>query len=241
MFVSVPRGVLITGNRAWTRDDVAAALGGNADVTGRCVDELIAKGVCRVRPDGALYSKRMVEDEEERVAGALRVARFRMKRKCNGRVTPSRGDEDVTENETPQKPKPRNPLFDALARACGSEPSQLTNGAARTVGVALAEIRAVFPNVTPDEIGRRADAYRRLMPTATLTESALAKHWARCVPGSTTHPKAADPYVEPAGWRDTLREIYRNVDRERVDDLCRTEWADLSLNVRNDIVKNIKS
>jgi hypothetical protein len=81
------------------------------------------------------------------------------------------------------KPKPerqRNPLFDALAEATDGAPGQLTKAAARAVGVALAEIRRVCPELTPVEITRRAEHYRSHFRDATLTASALAKHWARC-------------------------------------------------------------
>ena len=60
------RGVLITAGRPWTTKEVAAAVGGNADVALACIDELLAKGVAKTRADGAVYSKRMVEDEARR-------------------------------------------------------------------------------------------------------------------------------------------------------------------------------
>ena len=45
---------------------------------------------------------------------------------------------------------------------------------------ALAEIREVSPDVTPEEIDRRAQNYRGHLGGAMLTSTALAKHWARC-------------------------------------------------------------
>lgn len=83
MFECEQRGVLITGSSPWSREDAAAAVGGNADVTLRCIDELVAKGVCKVREDGALYSKRLLDDETNRVNTRERVAKFRQKQECN--------------------------------------------------------------------------------------------------------------------------------------------------------------
>lgn len=84
MFECEQRGVLITGSSPWSYDDVAAAVGGNMDFTLRCIDELVSKGVCKVREDSALYSVRMVKDEEERKKSRERVQKHR----CNVSVTP---------------------------------------------------------------------------------------------------------------------------------------------------------
>lgn len=79
------------------------------------------------------------------------------------------------------KSRARDPLFDSLAEIEGSNPQELTRRAARTIGVALAEIRKATPGLTPEEIHRRAAIYPSVMPPdSTLTASALAKHWARC-------------------------------------------------------------
>jgi hypothetical protein len=74
----------------------------------------------------------------------------------------------------------RDPLFDALTSAEGSNPAQLTRTAARAIGVALAEIRRACPDLTADEINRRCANYRKLMPNVRVTASGLSKHWARC-------------------------------------------------------------
>jgi hypothetical protein len=80
----------------------------------------------------------------------------------------------------PSKPRGRDALFDALAAVDGSDPAQLTKPAASAVGVALAAIGKVCPELTPGEIARRAAHYRAHFRDAMLTPSALAKWWARC-------------------------------------------------------------
>lgn len=93
----------------------------------------------------------------------------------------------------------RDLLFQAIARAEGSDPTKLTKSAARTVAVALAEIRQASPEVTPEEIERRARNYQSQMPAGSvLTAPALAKHWARCatprqIPASNQRP---EPKIE---------------------------------------------
>lgn len=76
--------------------------------------------------------------------------------------------------------RPRNPLFDALALATDGDPAQLTADTSRAVGVALSKIKKVTPELTDDEINRRAGNYRDHFRDAALTAPALAKHWARC-------------------------------------------------------------
>lgn len=84
--------------------------------------------------------------------------------------------------------RPHDELFDALARATDGSPNELTRTAARSVGVALAGILKVSPDLTPQEIERRAANYLLQLPNATLTAHALEKHWARC-----GHPPAQSP------------------------------------------------
>lgn len=80
----------------------------------------------------------------------------------------------------PKKAKKRNPLFDALATACGLKPDEITKSGASVIGKALAEIREVCPgpDLKPEEIHARAHEYKRQHPQWELTPSALAKYWA---------------------------------------------------------------
>ena len=80
----------------------------------------------------------------------------------------------------PAAPRARDPLFDALALSTEGPLEQIPKKKNRAIGVALAEIRSVAPDLTPAEIERRAANYRLHMPGVTLTANALASHWARC-------------------------------------------------------------
>lgn len=74
----------------------------------------------------------------------------------------------------------RQALFAALSAATGSQHGPMTRPEARATGVALSEIRHAMPEVTPEEVARRAALYRQHFPGASLTANALAKHWSRC-------------------------------------------------------------
>jgi hypothetical protein len=88
-------------------------------------------------------------------------------------------------SDKPKAPRPRNIIFDALARATGSDPDQLTKRAATACGTAAAEIRKVCPDVTPEEIQRRANNYRSHFQGAACTPSAMASQWAKCQHAAT--------------------------------------------------------
>ena len=78
-------------------------------------------------------------------------------------------------------PRARNVLLDALAACAGADPLQIPPRAWSGIASALADIRAVCPQVTPEEISRRSVNYRTHMSASTiLTHSSLAKHWALC-------------------------------------------------------------
>jgi hypothetical protein len=107
-------------------------------------------------------------------------------------VKPARpsGDEKPDPNPTaaPPKPRPRNPLLDALAtHAEASDPHHIPPKRWATIATAGAQIVKADPTVTPEEIATRCDNYRTHFPDLTLTAPALATHWARCA-----KPKQSD-------------------------------------------------
>ena len=71
------RGVFVTGDVPWSLKDIGCAIGGNLDVTIEGLQELVSKGVLKQREDGAYYSKRMVDDETQRVSERERKANQR--------------------------------------------------------------------------------------------------------------------------------------------------------------------
>lgn len=72
------RGVLAdAGGTPWSDREIAAVIGGDTTENLGFVTELLAKGVAHRNENGAVYSRRLVRDEEERKAGAKRQARLR--------------------------------------------------------------------------------------------------------------------------------------------------------------------
>lgn len=71
---------------------------------------------------------------------------------------------------------PFGALFEALADACSIELPSLTSSLRGAMNKAVSDLRKV--GATAEEVAVRADRYRRAMPQARLTPTALAKHWA---------------------------------------------------------------
>lgn len=115
----------------------------------------------------------------------------------------------------PKPPRPRNPLFDSLALATGTRDlEQLTKSAKRAIAVALADIVKVTPDLTVEEINRRAAAYRRRWTDPrNLSANALAKHWHEFAPyhgEAKTKAAMSDPYQEPEEplWHNAAIKAY---------------------------------
>lgn len=94
----------------------------------------------------------------------------------------------------------QNTLLQTLAKLDAADVSEITDWG--RIAKALQRIRAVAPNVTPEEIDRRAANYRAIMPNIMITSTALASHWGRCAVApqpstpSTPHWKMADKLRE---------------------------------------------
>lgn len=84
-----------------------------------------------------------------------------------------------------KRARPRDPLFDALATACGHNLAELTDSAASSIRKALADILRASPHATPEEITRRVCAYRSRHPQRQFSEHAIAKDWSRLGGGGT--------------------------------------------------------
>lgn len=107
----------------------------------------------------------------------------------------------------------RNPLYDALALATGTRDlSQLTRAHAKAIAVALADIQAVTPDLTVDEINRRATAYKRRWPDPrNLSAPALAKHWAS-FGGAPTRTGFAVMEEPKDDWRPAAKLVAEETD-----------------------------
>lgn len=83
----------------------------------------------------------------------------------------------------PPTPRKEDLAFNALCLIEGSDPHKIGAQGSR-IGKCLKSIRSSTPDVTPDEIRRRAGNYAKHFKDATISADALAKWWTRCDNGA---------------------------------------------------------
>jgi hypothetical protein len=113
--------------------------------------------------------------------------------------------------EVTKAAKARKVLIDALAACGGADPLQVVASAWSGIGKALADIKGVCPQVTPEEIARRSANYRTHMSADTiLTPHALAKNWALCEKPNPRNKPAQETEFGDAFEPDFQPHFHRN-------------------------------
>lgn len=140
------------------------------------------------------------------------------------------GQAELLHVEPAPKPKAkttrkRDPIFDALAVACGHNLGELTDSGTGSIVKAVSQIRKASPDVTPEEIDRRVENYRRKHPSWGLTAPAIAKHWAELGGGGTRSREELEAILakHPGNpdWRGYLAETVTMAQRQEFADLMK--------------------
>ena len=175
-------------------EQLARIIGESPDEVTRIVSELESAGVfSREDGSGVIFSRRIVKDvafltacsEAGRKGGgnpSLQTFKGCPKGASKGQPKPQKSDVQKSDVQisNPAPLRARDAVLDALAAVGGGDISQLTKTAWGAAARAKKEISDVSPNLTPDEVARRAANYRLHFKDAALTAPALTKHWARC-------------------------------------------------------------
>lgn len=127
-----------------------------------------------------------------------------------------------------------NALFDAFVLFESVSASQLTANGRYKITEAIEQILAVCPELNPEEIAKRGLIYKKLYHNITPTAMGLCSNWDKCGGGPKTELAKRDPYGQPPeNWRDYA------IKRFPGTLVSATPWLELSLSVRNDILKII--
>jgi hypothetical protein len=94
----------------------------------------------------------------------------------------------LSPTNTNHHPRKRDSVLDALVGLDGSDPLKSTKPAFSAAAKARNTIKSVTPDLTVQEIQRRAANYRSHFPRISCSANALAKHWAKCDSGITSSP-----------------------------------------------------
>lgn len=166
---------------------------GEVDQAGAEAQEALSDGVSGTAEDG--------------VSGGVSLARA-------DSDTDSDSDTSCVADAPPQSPRPPDLLFEAVTAACGIDQRTLTASGRGPLNRALKEIREV--GGTPDDVPRRAAEFRRRFPEASLTPSALAKHWGSLAGGQTrARSSGSPPVIGSPEW-----EARERAERERAERLA---------------------
>lgn len=194
-----------TGECFPLQEAIAERLGASTPTVSRGVHELVATGWLQTIP-------RKANDGTKRKIGTLYTVLYQRTERADMKVPTERADSDGTEratgarsnarasvlsginrpeNQPPngdspsKRSRPRNDIWDAIARACflPLDSSKLTKASSRMLAVASADIRKV--GGTAAQVPEVAAAYRARFPGAELTPTALAKWWPSLVSTGT--------------------------------------------------------
>ena len=142
-------------------------------------------------------------------------------------------------SKRPAEGRPRNVLFDALAIATGTRDlTKLSRIGGRTVGIALADIIDVEPELTVEKIESVVRSYKARHPTWPCTAMAIAKHWAEFAKTAPTNASKRDVYVEPTvPWREVAAHIFPDA-KDWIDphDFATKAWLEIADTCRSKIL-----
>ena len=94
-------------------------------------------------------------------------------------------------------PKVKDNLFETVAQACGINLTGMTRSARGQLNKACKELREI--EATAEQVKAKAKAYRTQYPNATLTPTALVKHWSSfaTVEKQQARPSVWETYERP--------------------------------------------
>ena len=167
------------------RSTLAKRMGCHRATVDRAVEELIELGALtkRVRvKDGkyqsSLYTIRRVAPSRTHAATPVAPVQPPPSHPCDIELEPVELEPKELLAAPPRKnPKQKEPdlLFEAIARACTIDITQLTGTSRGQLNKATKELRDI--GATPEQVADKARAYRHQYEHATLTPVALVKHW----------------------------------------------------------------
>lgn len=151
-------------------------------------------------------------------------------------VPPEANAGEMAGDPAPRVKVPRarlDALFDALAAVQKGNPAQMTRHGRSQIAEARKQIMEASPDVTPEEIARRAALYRCRWPTWHLSALSLTKHWAELGPANPTQAAKTDIYQEPVlPWKEAALKVSGLSEFPE----AWANWADIPANWRAQIL-----
>lgn len=171
--------------------DLADASGLSARQVTAAMGRMVGLGMVTVTEAGHWSVTKWSERQYESDVSTERTRKHRSNEQGRNVPTSSPGTHQRTETEDREplgsaappeaRPRPQDPLFDALAGACGWPLDELTRDARGRLDAAAAQLLNI--GATPDQVAVRAGKFRQVYPNAPLTPQGLTGNWAALANG----------------------------------------------------------
>jgi hypothetical protein len=187
------------------RGTLAKRMGCHRASVDRAVEELIQLGALtkqRRVSDGkyqsSLYTIRRIAPSRTHATTPVAPVRRPPLHPCDIELEPKNENQELLA-ATPKEPipKPKDLLFETVAEVCGINLTNMTRSARGQLNRATKELRDI--QATTEQIHAKAKAYRTQYPNATLTPTALTKHWSSFanIEKQQSRPSIWDTYNPP--------------------------------------------
>jgi hypothetical protein len=165
------------------RGTLAKRMGCHRASVDRAVEELVRLGAItkHVRvSDGkyqsSLYTIRRIAPSRTHATTPVAPVQPPPSHPCDIELEPKNVEpKELLAAAPPKSPDKKDDLFETVAEACGINLTGMTRSARGQLNKACKELRDV--HATAEQVKAKAKAYRTQYPNATLTPTALTKHW----------------------------------------------------------------
>lgn len=172
-FESEKRGVLVTGKTPWTKEEIAYAIGGDLKENLQAIEELLNKKILKIDKKGAIYSARMVRDEE--LSKVRRSAGFK-------------GGNPILLNQKVNQPSNQNTTPSSSSSSSSSTSKEVVVAAPDPWFYAFR--RCAGPHITDNELKTEIGKFHNRYPNHHLNQSgALINTWVSNIGQRREKPK----------------------------------------------------
>jgi len=164
------------------RGTLAKRMGCHRASVDRAVEELVKLGAItktvRVK-DGkyqsSLYTVRRIAPSRTHATTPVAPVQRPPSHPCDIELEPQNENQELPAATPKSERRTKDHLFESVAKACGINLTGMTRTARGQLNKAVKELREV--GATEQDVEAKAKAYRTQYPNATLTPTALVKHW----------------------------------------------------------------
>jgi hypothetical protein len=133
-------------------------------------------------------------------------------------------EEEIQKASAPA-PRKRDLVWEAVLTETGIDPASATKSQRSLAGKVVAEIRAVHPNVTPDDIKSTAARFRTEWKGMAFTAAAFTKHWKSSKSPAVTLPESTPAEIESK--IRACRGFHHHIDHDKATEEEHAEYARL--------------